>query len=431
MPRSLRATAVLAALAMNAVIAPGAAFAAEPARTPAAAASTPATPTVDLKPPAPTLLPRPTMSPSPSAAELQAQVDQQQALLDERQTALVRASAKATQALEALQVATRQVEAASRQAAVEGRQLAAARRATARARAGMAAYAGALYRTGSIGRDLQVVSAVVNARNPRQLFSGLGLARRVGGHQGSATVTLAEAEAAQRTATDRATAAQQALRQAEQTAVGARELADFVVAAVTDQVAGREIALLRTQAAAAAASAQERRRAALLAKAERIARERARAPRPMLTGASLARPSATCQGQSTDGYPNGMIPAEALCPLWGTRDQMLRADAAAAFNDMSKAYAQEFGAPICVGDSYRSYEEQVTVAEEKPELAARPGSSNHGWGVATDLCDGIQQFGSPTHRWMQDNSLLYGFFHPSWAQQGGSKPEPWHWEFAG
>ena len=431
MPRSLRATAVLAAVVLVGATAPATAFAADPERTPAAAASTAATPTVDLKPPAPTLLPRPTMSPSPSAAELQAQVDQQQALLDERQAALVTASAKATQALEALQVATRQVEAASRQAAVEARQLAAARRATSRARAGMAAYAGALYRTGSIGRDLQVVSAVVNARNPRQLFSGLGLARRVGGNQGNATVELAQAEAAQRTATDRATAAQQALRQAEQTAVGARELAEFVVAAVTDQVAGREIALLRTQAAAAAASAQERRRAALLAQAERIARERARAPRPMLTGASLARPSATCQGQSTDGYPNGMIPAEALCPLWGTRDQMLRADAAAAFNDLSKAYAQEFGAPICVGDSYRSYEEQVAVAEEKPALAARPGSSNHGWGVATDLCDGIQQFGSPTHRWMQDNSLLYGWFHPSWAQQGGSKPEPWHWEFAG
>jgi hypothetical protein len=32
---------------------------------------------------------------------------------------------------------------------------------------------------------------------------------------------------------------------------------------------------------------------------------------------------------------------------------------------------------------------------------------------------------------MQDKSLIYGFFHPSWAQQGGSKPEPWHWEFAG
>ena len=389
-----------------------------------------ATPTVTLLP-QPTLLPRPTISPSPSAAELRQQIARQQALLDERQGALVTASGKATQALEALQLATRQVEVASRQAALEAQNLAEAREATARARKNVAAYAGALYRTGSIGRNMQVVSALANARDPQHLFSGLGLARRVGGIQGSATVALADAEAAQRTATARATSAQKSLQQAGQSAVGARELAEFVVAAVKDQVAGREIALLRTQAAAAAATAQERRRAALLAKAERIARERAAAPRPMLTVAFLDRPSATCKGQSTAGYPNGMIPAEALCPLWGTRDQMLRADAAAAFNDMSKAYAQEFGAPICVGDSYRSYEEQVAVKAAKPALAAPPGSSNHGWGVATDLCDGIQQFGSPSHRWMQDNSLIYGFFHPAWAQQGGSKPEPWHWEFAG
>jgi LAS superfamily LD-carboxypeptidase LdcB len=98
---------------------------------------------------------------------------------------------------------------------------------------------------------------------------------------------------------------------------------------------------------------------------------------------------------------------------------------------MSKAYAQEFGVPTWVTDSYRNYDEQVAVAAAKPDLAARPGSSNHGWGVATDLCDGIQAFGTPTHAWMVDNSMLYGWFLPSWAQQNGSSPEAWHWEFAG
>jgi LAS superfamily LD-carboxypeptidase LdcB len=32
---------------------------------------------------------------------------------------------------------------------------------------------------------------------------------------------------------------------------------------------------------------------------------------------------------------------------------------------------------------------------------------------------------------MKNNSMLYGWFLPAWAQQNGSKPEPWHWEFAG
>lgn len=35
------------------------------------------------------------------------------------------------------------------------------------------------------------------------------------------------------------------------------------------------------------------------------------------------------------------------------------------------------------------------------------------------------------HQWMQDNSMRFGWFHPDWAEPTGSKPEPWHWEFAG
>jgi hypothetical protein len=32
---------------------------------------------------------------------------------------------------------------------------------------------------------------------------------------------------------------------------------------------------------------------------------------------------------------------------------------------------------------------------------------------------------------MVDNAPRYGWFHPAWAELDGSKPEPWHWEFAG
>ena len=65
----------------------------------------------------------------------------------------------------------------------------------------------------------------------------------------------------------------------------------------------------------------------------------------------------------------------------------------------------------------------------KPNLAARPGTSNHGWGTALDLCGGIQDFGTAEHEWMFLNAPLYGWFHPAWAQRGGSRPEPWHFEF--
>jgi hypothetical protein len=138
-----------------------------------------------------------------------------------------------------------------------------------------------------------------------------------------------------------------------------------------------------------------------------------------------------CRGLSTRGYANGEIPAAALCPLWGASNQMLRGDAARAFTALSKSYAKAFGRPICVTDSYRSRTEQVRLYGVKPNLAARPGTSNHGWGTATDLCGGVESFGTAEPAWLLTHAPLYGWFHPSWAEPTGSRPEPWHWEYAG
>jgi hypothetical protein len=148
-------------------------------------------------------------------------------------------------------------------------------------------------------------------------------------------------------------------------------------------------------------------------------------------GRPITGPVGDCRGEDTSRYPNGEIPASALCPVWGATGDLLRPDAALAFNRMSQGYAQKFGTAICVTDTYRSYAEQVRVKAERGGWAATPGHSNHGWGTAADLCGGIQSFGTVTHRWMEVNAPLYGWFHPSWAEPAGSLPEAWHWEFAG
>lgn len=144
-------------------------------------------------------------------------------------------------------------------------------------------------------------------------------------------------------------------------------------------------------------------------------------------------PGSTGTGSGTvggwGGFSNGMIPTANLCAVSATSTHRLRCDAAAAYRALAAAYQRKFGSPLCLTDSYRSYDAQVTLYGQKPTLAAVPGTSNHGWALAVDLCGGVERFGTPQHAWMQQNGPRFGWVHPQWARQGGSREEPWHWEF--
>ena len=129
------------------------------------------------------------------------------------------------------------------------------------------------------------------------------------------------------------------------------------------------------------------------------------------------------------GFANGMIPASALCGTQSAPGHRLRCDAAHSFDAMSAAYKKANGSRLCITDSYRSYSLQVRTYAKKPVLGAVPGTSNHGWGLAVDLCGGIESYRSPAHAGMVKNAGRCGWRLPAWAPAGGSKPEPWHWEF--
>jgi cell wall-associated NlpC family hydrolase len=143
-------------------------------------------------------------------------------------------------------------------------------------------------------------------------------------------------------------------------------------------------------------------------------------------GAPLPPPVAA--NPAWGGYANGRIPSSALCPL-GVGSHVLRCDAAASYRALADAFSAAFGTPLCITDSYRSYAAQVAAYRAKPRLAAWPGTSNHGWALAVDLCGGINVAGSPQWTWMQANAGRFGFVNPPWAQSGAEKPEPWHWEY--
>lgn len=131
---------------------------------------------------------------------------------------------------------------------------------------------------------------------------------------------------------------------------------------------------------------------------------------------------------SADGYPNGLLPQEALCSLYD--DQFLRADAAVEFLQLNVEYVEEFGENICITSAYRDLPNQHRVyGQVAPGFAAVPGTSNHGLGQAIDLGCGIQDFRSERWNWMETNGARYNWIHPAWAKS--SPFEPWHWEYEG
>lgn len=144
--------------------------------------------------------------------------------------------------------------------------------------------------------------------------------------------------------------------------------------------------------------------------------------------ALVAKPCVKEDSKLVKTYSNGSLDSKVLCDIAGYKNQKLRPTAARDFAAMSAAFERKFGKKINITDSYRSLDEQIDVKRRKGWLAAKPGTSNHGWGLATDLGGGIQEFDSAEHQWMVDNAHLFRFYLPDWAQEGGSKPEPWHWE---
>ncbi len=107
----------------------------------------------------------------------------------------------------------------------------------------------------------------------------------------------------------------------------------------------------------------------------------------------------------------------------------LTKEAAESFSLMAAHFEREFGRPLQLTDSYRDLHGQHDVARRKPGLAATPGTSFHGTGIAADFASNINNFDSAEHNWMREHAAKYGWIHPPWAQRGGSKPEAWHWEF--
>jgi hypothetical protein len=130
------------------------------------------------------------------------------------------------------------------------------------------------------------------------------------------------------------------------------------------------------------------------------------------------------------GYSNGGIPDSELQTLSFSSGNKMNKKAAAAMEEMNKAYKADNGSDLIINEAYRDCATQIRYSKELGSRAAPapPCVSNHGWGLAADIEVGA--FGSSTYNWLKANAHKYGYVHPAWAEPGGSNPEQWHWEYA-
>ncbi|WP_061962098.1 M15 family metallopeptidase [Demequina flava] len=119
---------------------------------------------------------------------------------------------------------------------------------------------------------------------------------------------------------------------------------------------------------------------------------------------------------------NGNISSASLCEIDFAPGHVLQCDAAASLERADADYYAQTGRHLEMTDSYRTYSSQVATRASKGYMAAIPGTSNHGWGMAVD-------FDYDAAQWMAANGADYGWVHPAWARSGGSKPEWWHLEY--
>ena len=147
-------------------------------------------------------------------------------------------------------------------------------------------------------------------------------------------------------------------------------------------------------------------------------------------GEAIGEPQLEEAQSGWGNHSNGEIPDSDLQTLSFSPESKMNKQAAAAMEEMNKAYKADNGSNLLINEAYRDCATQIRYARELGAVAAPapPCRSNHGWGLAADISVG--GFGSPVYKWLEANAHKYGYVNPPWARPGGSKPEAWHWEYA-
>ena len=185
------------------------------------------------------------------------------------------------------------------------------------------------------------------------------------------------------------------------------------------------------QEAAAAQQARE-------AEAARKAAEEAERQNGMSSGRAISGSLAERYGGVSGKIDESELTTIALpYHSGGTVHAKFQKEAGEQFAKLNEAYKARWGTDMIITDHYRPYDVQVSLkarynAQGKGHLAATPGKSNHGWGMAVDMGNAVGGgFRTEQYQWMMENAPQYGWINPSWAREGSKKAEYWHWEYLG
>lgn len=144
---------------------------------------------------------------------------------------------------------------------------------------------------------------------------------------------------------------------------------------------------------------------------------------------SEAQDAVTCPAPDQVWDPDsGAVPKSELAPIPWAPTHFVRADVLDGLIALDAAYSKVFGEHLTINSSYRTYADQKSLYDPSSPIAAPPGCSNHGLGVAVDLGGGVETFGTEQYSWLKGHAEAYGWTHPEFAEPDGRVPEPWHWE---
>lgn len=119
--------------------------------------------------------------------------------------------------------------------------------------------------------------------------------------------------------------------------------------------------------------------------------------------------------------------------------RLLSKAAAVAYLALNAQFRAACGANLTVTEGYRPLATQkVYYRQLGYPRAARPGTSNHGFGNALDLgkagASGTRSpysYGRSYDVWLTRNGARFGFDRPDYMDRRGSNPEFWHYNFTG